>query len=213
MRRTFAIGDIHGCRRLLVKLLARLDADPGHDTLIILGDFINRGPDSWGTIELLLGLAKQYRHMVVLRGNHEQMLLDYLDGRDQGIFLATGGRATLASYGVNDSTADFAASWLPSNHRQWLSALPSSYENEHGIYVHAGLQPRVHLSQQSTEWLLWSRHEFIDSDYDFGKPVVFGHTPFDQPLITRNRIGIDTGAVYGGKLSCVVLPSQRIISV
>ncbi|MFU8819147.1 MAG: metallophosphoesterase family protein [Desulfurivibrio sp.] len=212
MRRTFAIGDIHGCRPLLAGLLKKIRPDSDQDTLIILGDFINRGPDSRGTVELLLELKRQFRHLILLRGNHEQMLLDFLDGRNQGLFLAVGGRETLASYGADPSTAASTA-WLPPEHLALLADLPTCYENEHGIYVHAGLQPGVNLAGQSSEWLLWARDDFIESDHDFGKRVIFGHTPFADPLVMANKIGIDTGAVYGGRLTCLLLPELKFVSV
>jgi len=217
MRRTFAIGDIHGCRDLLAALFALINPDPQQDAVIILGDFINRGPDSRGTIELLLELRGKFRDFIVLRGNHEQMFLDYLAGRDQVSFLTAGGKEMLASYGIGplagDKAGDTHTDWLPAAHYSLLTDLPGCYENEHGIYVHAGLQPGVHLARQTPEWLLWSREEFINSACDFGKPVVFGHTPFDHPLIAEDKIGIDTGAVYGGSLSCLILPEAKVISV
>ncbi|ADH86477.1 metallophosphoesterase [Desulfurivibrio alkaliphilus AHT 2] len=214
MRHTYAIGDIHGCREMLERLLALIKPQRERDTVVVLGDFINRGPDSLGTVELLRRQQRLYRHFLVLRGNHEQMLLDYLAGRNREIFLANGGQATINSYlGGHGDSAPEDDSWLPPEHRDWLAALPCSYENEHGIFVHAGLQPGVHISQQSRHWLLWARQEFLETDHDFGKPVIFGHTPFKTAHITRNRIGIDTGAVYGGRLSCVVLPEEQIISV
>lgn len=217
LRRTFVIGDIHGCKSSLLALLEQINPDQQHDFVIILGDFINRGPDSRGTIDLILELRKVYRNFIVLRGNHEQMFLDYLNGRDQQLFLRVGGREMLASYGIAQSFGNnFAydsATWLPPSHRSLLVDLPSCYENEHGIYVHAGLQPGVHLTQQSQEWLLWARQDFIDSNHDFGKPVIFGHTPFSSPLVTPYKIGIDTGAVYGGSLTCLILPEQKFVSV
>jgi len=217
MRRTFAIGDIHGCKASLAALLKQINPDPRHDSVIILGDFINRGPDSRGTIDLLLALRESYRNFIVLRGNHEQMFLDYLTGHDQKLFLRVGGREMLTSYDAaplssNDLLCDPAA-WLPPSHRSLLADLSSFYENEHGIYVHAGLQPGVHLAQQSQQWLLWAREDFIDSSHDFGKPVIFGHTPFSSPLVMPNKIGIDTGAVYGGRLTCLILPEQEFVSV
>ena len=217
MRRTFAIADIHGCKSLLVALFEQINPDPRHDSVIILGDFINRGPDSRGTIDLLLELRERYRNFIVLRGNHEQMFLDYLAGLDRKLFPVVGGREMLINYGIDpvsdsDPVSDPAA-WLPSSHRSLLADLPTCYENEHGIYVHAGLQPGVHLARQSPEWLLWARKNFIDSAYDFGKPVIFGHTPFSSPLVTPNKIGIDTGAVYGGSLTCLILPDLEFVSV
>ncbi len=87
------------------------------------------------------------------------------------------------------------------------------WEDGNYIYVHAGLQPGVHLSQQSPEWLFWSRDEFINSTYDFGKKVIYGHTPYAKPRIDANKIGIDTGAVYGGALTCLKLPEMQFIVI
>jgi serine/threonine protein phosphatase 1 len=87
------------------------------------------------------------------------------------------------------------------------------WEDQHAIYVHAGLQPGCHLSQQTAQWCLWAREQFIHTTYDFGKPVVFGHTAFNEPLLALNRIGIDTGAVYGGQLTALLLPEREFISV
>jgi serine/threonine protein phosphatase 1 len=87
------------------------------------------------------------------------------------------------------------------------------YKTENYIFVHAGLKPGFPLSKQKKDDLLWIRHEFIDADQDFGKMVIFGHTPLSYPLIMPNKIGIDTGAVYGGKLTCVELPAVKIHQV
>lgn len=212
MRRTIAIGDIHGCRQPLAELLTKIAPDPEQDTIIILGDLINRGPDSKGTVALLLELREELRHLIILRGNHEQMLLDFLAGGNRDLFLRAGGLECLESYGIDPFHHDSAA-LLPAAHLDLLSDLPSSFENEHGIFVHAGLEPGKHLSLQSPEWLLWARDEFINSDHDFGKPVIFGHTPFAKPLFRPNKIGIDTGAVYGGSLTALILPEMELISV
>ncbi|PLX48481.1 MAG: serine/threonine protein phosphatase [Desulfobulbaceae bacterium] len=212
MRRTIAIGDIHGCRQALAELLAQIAPDAEQDTVIILGDLINRGPDSKGTVALLLELREELRHLIILRGNHEQMLLDFLADRNRDLFLRAGGLECLTSYDIDPFAGD-AAALLPPDHLALLSDLPATFENEHGIFVHAGLEPGIHLSHQSPQWLLWARDEFINCDHNFGKPVIFGHTPFEKPLLRPNKIGIDTGAVYGGSLTALILPEMRLISV
>jgi serine/threonine protein phosphatase 1 len=213
MSRTFAIGDIHGCHQVLNELLERLRPHPEKDTIVILGDFINRGPGARQTIDRLLALQEVHQHLIVLRGNHEQMFLDYLAGCNRELFSAVGGRETLASYGLDPLTTKDPSRVLPSDHLEFLASLPALWEDEHAIYVHAGLEPGVHLAQQSPAWLLWARDKFLDSAHDFGKPVVFGHTPFAAPRKEAFKIGIDTGAVYGGRLTCLILPDLEFVSV
>lgn len=102
---------------------------------------------------------------------------------------------------------------MPPDHWQFYDTLKLFYETDDYIFVHAGLKPGVALYEQQEEDLLWIRKEFISSDYNFGKRVIFGHTPMRAPYIRENKIGIDTGAVYGNKLTCVVLPEEKFYSV
>lgn len=204
--RLLAIGDIHGCLGLLLQLLQEV-APGDEDQLVFLGDYVDRGPDSRGVLELLLKLSQRWPQTVVLRGNHEQMFHDYLEGRDPWLFLANGGGATLASYETGGETA------IPAPHQAFLKNLPNRFECDDFVFVHAGLRPGVSLAAQSKADLLWIRHEFLDSDYDWGKTVVFGHTPQLRPLLTPTRIGIDTGAVYGRQLTCCEVRSRRIWQV
>lgn len=97
---------------------------------------------------------------------------------------------------------------IPAAHREHFSSLALSFESESHIFVHAGIRPGVPLAYQKEQDLLWIRDEFINSLADFGKPVVFGHTPFNEPLVQPNKIGIDTGAVYGNRLTCLRLPDM-----
>ncbi len=138
------------------------------------------------------------------------MLLNYyLDGRGEQQFFLNGGLATLDSYGI--SPADTRAGrGLPEDHLEIRCGLPLFHETEDYLFVHAGLRPGVHLADQSSEDLLWIRYEFMDSEVDFGRTVVFGHTPLRDPLIKPNKIGIDTGAVYGGRLTCIELHGRTI---
>jgi serine/threonine protein phosphatase 1 len=211
MGKIFAIGDIHGCISQLDKLLAQLDIDKEEDTLLFIGDYIDRGPDPKGVIDSILDIRKSIGNVVCLSGNHEDMFLNYcLDGRDEDLYMSNGGMRTLASYGfMREGTEELI---LPDSHREFFTTLRTYYETDDYIFVHAGLRPGVPLDRQDREDLLWIRFEFISSPYDFGKTVVYGHTPvsLNKPLIDKNKIGIDTGAVFGGRLTCIELPEMKI---
>ncbi|MEW6334952.1 MAG: metallophosphoesterase family protein [Thermodesulfobacteriota bacterium] len=211
--RVLAIGDIHGCSDRLDLLLGRFGIDGAGDTLIFLGDYIDRGPDARGVIDRLLDLKQQCPNLVCLRGNHESMFLNYyLRGQDEELFLYNSGRTTLDSYGLSLADAR-AGRGFPTDHLNFLLSLPFCHEREEYVFVHAGLRPGIPIARQSPDDMLWIRSEFYDVYWDFGKTVVFGHTPFHEPLIESNKIGIDTGAVYGGRLTCIELPSRKIYQV
>lgn len=208
MNRIYAIGDIHGCATRLETLIARLDMDVRQDLLIFVGDYIDRGPDSKEVIDIILDLLGMMDHVICLLGNHEQMFLNYyLHDRDPELFLGNGGYRTLASYGFKRSRQD-PSFRVPDHHLRFYRSLLPFYETDDHIFVHAGLRPGTPLPEQTLDDLIWSRFEFIRSPYDFGKRVVFGHTPFSAPLVEPNKIGIDTGAVYGGQLTCLELPDM-----
>lgn len=208
--RTLAFGDIHGCNSLLNRLLDRVNIDPLDDTLIFLGDYLDRGPDARGVIDRLLDLKASCPNLICLRGNHESMFLNYyLRAEDEELFLYNSGRSTLDSYGITLADAR-AGRGFPEHHLNFLLTLPYFHDGGEYFFVHAGLRPGIPIDRQSPDDLLWIRSEFIDSRWDFGKTVVFGHTPFQKPLLEKNRIGIDTGAVYGGRLTCIELPSRRV---
>ena len=211
MERIFAIGDIHGCFDKLKALMDIIDADLERDTLVFIGDYIDRGTQSRQVVEYLMDLSGQARNLVFLKGNHEWMLEQYLNGTNQLGFLANGGVATLDSYSTGGGCDE--TDLIPATHLDFLSGLRIHFETDQYIFVHAGLKPDVPLEKQN-EWdMLWIREEFIYSDFDFGRRVIFGHTPFQEPLIFDNKIGIDTGAVYGNKLTCVELPAEKFYSV
>jgi serine/threonine protein phosphatase 1 len=211
--RILAIGDIHGCSLRLKQLLDLIKVDPFADTLIFIGDYLDRGPDAREVIHTLLHIKENFSNVICLRGNHEAMFLDfYLEGRNEELFLYNGGWSTLTSYGLALADAR-AGTGFPESHLRFLTSLPHFYEMEEYLFVHAGLRPGIPLVEQLPEDLLWIRYEFIESDWDFGRTVVFGHTPFSEPLIDRNKIGIDTGAVYGGCLTCIEVPSLKIYQV
>lgn len=207
--RIIAIGDIHGCRDKLIRLL-ELVAPGRTDTLVFVGDYIDRGPDSRGVVETILSLKEEIPRVICLRGNHEEMFLAlYKEGKGGLSFLYNGGGATLSSYGLTMASA-LEGRGLPEEHLLFFSSLPLYYETGDYLFVHAGLRPGLTLAEQSPEDLLWIREEFMYSDWDFGRIVVFGHTPCREPFLKGGRFGIDTGAVYGGFLTGLELPSCRI---
>ncbi len=206
MKKIFAVGDIHGCFDKLRVLMDKIDIDFDRDILVFLGDYIDRGPDSFEVVKYLINLKKRMREIVFLKGNHEEMLEGYLSGSDRLFFLANGGRQTLESY-MNQSRNGLTSP-IPHEHLDFFETLPLYYQTDNYIFVHAGLRNKVPLEMQESHDLLWIRDSFIRSKYDFGKRVIFGHTPFPEPLIQPNKIGIDTGACYGNKLTCVKLPEM-----
>lgn len=206
MSRILAIGDIHGCLNKLEALMSTINWRPEEDILVFIGDYVDRGPDSAGVIEYILGLKKQSERIICLMGNHEALFLDFIEGKNEELFISAGGRPTISSYGGTDKG-------VPRSHFEFLKSLVYYYETEDYIFVHAGLRDGIPLAEQDREDLLWIRSEFLWSDYNHDKRIVFGHTPFRRPLIQTNKIGIDTGAVYDGRLTCVELPRARFYSV
>lgn len=206
----YAVGDIHGMLSKLERLLDRIPFREGKDRLVFVGDYVDRGPDSRGVIHRVLQLMAQGLDVVCLRGNHELMMENYLRDKDVEFFLINGGASTIHSYSVGNDGGECV---IPESHKNFLRGLKKFYETDDYLFVHAGFRPGVLLDQQSDEDVYWIRNEFINSDYDFGKKVIFGHTPFLKPFVDRRKIGIDTGAVYGNKLTCVCLPDEEFYSV
>lgn len=203
-------------------------AQPG-DALVFVGDYIDRGPDSRGVLDQVLALrAGGWNGPVTpLRGNHEAMMLDFISDDpqlDPEVWIRNGGLETIASYTGRGWTWDWQSE-LPEEHLELLHSLPLWHEDENGIYVHAGFYPGCDPAAASEEECLWIREAFLDSDYAWPKVVVFGHTPqYDRsgpapadlsqmpwrPLVRPEKIGIDTGAAYGGPLSAVILPDREL---
>ncbi len=200
---TYVVGDIHGCLGPLKQLLRKIEPRR-EDEVVFIGDYIDRGLHSREVVDALLALP--YR-CVFLMGNHERMLLDYLDGADEdGLFLLNGGEATLKSYGGD-------AANIPPGHLAFFRGLRMYYETADYLFVHAGVRPNLPMGAQKPEDLVWIRQEFFRFIGRYPKPVIFGHTPLRRVLNQPDRIGIDTGCVYGGKLTCLKLPERTLIQV
>jgi serine/threonine protein phosphatase 1 len=215
--RLFAVGDIHGCVDELAVLLGAIDPAPG-DKLVFLGDYVDRGPSPKAVIDRLIELRDAHRcETVFLRGNHEDMLLSFLGehGSHGEAFLFNGGRSTLASYGVKPGTArSEVPALIPADHLEFLRALELSHLVDPYLFVHAGISPLLALDQQKEEDLLWIREEFIRNRHRLAKTVIFGHTPQREVLWhLPYKVGLDTGCVYGNKLSCLDLTSRVLLQV
>jgi serine/threonine protein phosphatase 1 len=174
-RLTYAIGDVHGRLDLLMDLLSQIIAHASGRSckLVFLGDYIDRGPDSAGVVELGRRFQQRWPEGVLcLKGNHEAMLLEVVkEPAAVSWWLGNGGDATLASFGVSHPRD------IPADVLSWMAGLATLYEDEHRYFVHAGLHPGLSLSEQDDQTKLWIRDEFLSVDYDFGKHVVHGHTP------------------------------------
>jgi serine/threonine protein phosphatase 1 len=206
--RTFVVGDIHGCLEMLEGLIEKIEWLPDRDALIFLGDYIDRGKNPKGVVDYILSLAGSSSLVQCLLGNHESMFLDYLSGRDVVLYLMNGGSQTINSYrGEGEELV------VPEEHVDFFRSLKTYLELDDHYVVHAGFRPEYDIDEQTLEDMMWIRDPFIYSDYDFGKTVVFGHTPFHRPLVTKNKIGLDTGAVYGNRLTCLELPRVIFHSV
>jgi serine/threonine protein phosphatase 1 len=213
MSKIFAIGDIHGCLDKLLALMDLLDVDWAQDTVIFMGDYVDRGPDSKQVVETVLELRRKHQRIVCLAGNHEKMFLNWLDGREEAFFLSNGGRSTLQSYGISPDERNRAAQ-VPPEHLDFFRSLLPYYDTETHLFVHAGVRPGIPMEIQDPHDLIWIRHEFFMSDHGLKKTVVFGHTPFrGEPFVGEKMIGIDTGAVYGGPLTCLELPAMKFHQV
>ncbi|MEX0853619.1 MAG: metallophosphoesterase [Bauldia sp.] len=224
--RLYAIGDVHGCDGLIAEAHQKIAVDlalhPISDYRIIhIGDYADRGPDSAAVIERLAGLAATDPRVICLKGNHDELLVGFLsDPAGFGAtFLFNGGDATLASYGVPASglaliREDFLAlsralqERVPAAHRAFLESLRLTARFGDYLFCHAGIRPGVALDRQDPHDLTWIREDFLWDRSDHGVVVVHGHTPANEPEVRPNRINIDTGAVYGGRLTTLALEGR-----
>ncbi|GAB4334193.1 MAG: metallophosphoesterase family protein [Candidatus Abyssubacteria bacterium] len=203
------MGDIHGNYEKLVSLMPQLPWNREKDTLVFLGDYIDRGKRSKDVVDYLINLKDGGGECVFLLGNHEKLLLDYYSsGSDYDLRLwrSFGGWETIESY-TNGVGILGRPSFLPASHLRFFQQLLLYYETEDYIFVHAGLREGTPLSMQKVDDLLWTRKSFAEEGNSFGKTIVFGHTPMRSPYVSPGRIGIDTGAGYGNVLTAVELPA------
>jgi serine/threonine protein phosphatase 1 len=219
-QRVYAIGDIHGCLDRLVALHEMIAEDLANrptlnTTLIHLGDYVDRGNDSAQVVDWLInGPPVPADQFINLMGNHEQMMLAAVAGADPeapGLWLMNGGADSLTSWGIGRMVppAEWAAR-LPRQHLIFLRDLAISHRIGPYMFVHAGIHPGVALELQSRHDMLWIRDPFLQSRADHGAVIVHGHTPKREPVVLPNRIAIDTGAVLGGALTCVVLEQDKL---
>ncbi len=233
--RVYAIGDIHGRADLLARLHRAILADAAavgsaagaaRRLVVYIGDYVDRGLQSREVIDLLLDSALPGFEAVHLKGNHEDMLLRFLDDPAAGpLWLANGGDATLASYGIGawrrpldiDALGELSgrlARALPARHEAFLRGLVHAHEEGDYLFVHAGVRPGAPAAAQREEDMMWIRDDFLNSRADHGHVVVHGHSIHYEPEERPNRIGIDTGAFATGRLTCLVLEgaTQRFIA-
>lgn len=220
----YAIGDIHGRLDLLDRIQRQIADDAMHRAascrqVIYLGDYISRGPDSARVVDRVREWLPEGFERITLKGNHEDLLLRFLDGEIETgrHWLDYGGLEAMAAYGVaiadreaRDDASVIAlgedlAARIPASHLEFFRALQTSHRCGDYFFVHGGVRPGVPLQDQSARDCLWIRKTFLNSDTDHGAMVVHGHSISDQPEIRHNRIGIDTGAYRSGVLSCLVL--------
>ncbi len=226
--RLYAIGDVHGRADLLAEMHLRIARDlrqrPAADWRVIhVGDYIDRGPESARALSLLIDYARGGRAEFLL-GNHDQFMLDFLldpERAEFDLWMMNGGGATLESFGVGDALFGYDAD---PGARQALrdrlvAAMPGMVDFLRGLagmvrhgdyaFVHAGVRPGVPLERQTLHDLVWIREPFLSATGDLGAVIVHGHTPMRAVDVQPNRIGIDTGAVFGGPLSCLVLEGRE----
>jgi serine/threonine protein phosphatase 1 len=215
MTNTYVIGDVHGRSGLVDQLLRDIPWDPQRDKIVFLGDLIDRGDDAPGVIDRVMKLVRENPNVVVLRGNHEQMLLDCLDyGEYQWLIPDNGGLATLKAYGIEpDGLEDATDIRIPDEHIEFMRTMPFFHEDEQALYVHAGLVVGTHPSDIDPDVLLWTRDLDFYKNYA-GKLCFFGHTPTQYlPRGGRHRrfgiyisggcVGIDTSGEPESPLSCI----------
>lgn len=224
--RLYAVGDVHGHARMLDAVIDFIVADAAAHAderaiAVMLGDYVDRGPDSRGVLERLSRLpaegGAERVEWVFLSGNHESTMLAFLEQpHDHAAWLGFGGTETLASYGVIapppplsaqrvQECRDALAAALPPHHLAFLKGLRPIFICGDYAFVHAGVRPGIALERQHPEDLRWIRDEFLRAPHWHGKCVVHGHTIEAEPALLPWRIGIDTGAYAGGDLCCLVL--------
>jgi len=222
----YAVGDIHGQYKKLIVLLTRLE-DHGMtaaDTLVFVGDYVDRGPNVAGVLNTLIDLKATRPNTIFIRGNHEQMMLDARQRFDPKFDADNScGNTESGQYWFTEGATETLKSYGPQTGRRWWELVPDGHWefmretqmefHQHGYtFVHAGVVPPGKTwawGDFAADPRLWIRYEFISSDSDFGgQTIIFGHTPTSsgKPLILKNKVALDTGAGYNGPLTGVGLP-------
>ncbi|MEL0436551.1 metallophosphoesterase family protein [Phycobacter sp. K97] len=223
----YAIGDIHGQREMLEEALDLIAADGGPEARVVfLGDYVDRGPDCRGVLDLLIDGQAAGKNWTCLMGNHDRMFSMFMEDypRNDARLLVgyhwlhdkIGGVETLASYGVgvpegariHEVHAEARAA-VPEHHRAFLEGLPSHCEEEALLFVHAGIRPGVPLSQQSEDDKIWIRQEFLNDPRQHPWLVVHGHTHVPAAEHRGNRVNLDSGAGFGRPLTAAVFEGGR----
>ena len=219
-QRVYAIGDVHGCLEQLRALHAMIAQDiadrPVDQCLLIhLGDYVDRGPDCAEVVALLAaGPAVPGATVVNLMGNHEDMMIQAIGtgkAEDGAHWMRNGGAESLLSWRIGRNVPQIVwATLIPFPHQRFLRGLALSHRVGPYFFVHAGVRPGMSIDGQKKDDLLWIREPFLSFKKDLGAVVVHGHTPVREPAVRPNRIGIDTGAVLGGVLTCAILEGDRV---
>lgn len=220
-----AVGDLHGRADLLLELDKLIEAHFSDWPIVFLGDYIDRGEESRATLEMLMSVSpKGPRSVTCLMGNHERMLLDFLDtpSKNARRWFQNGGLQTLASFGVSlrpDLINDVDAvteirnqlfDVMGSEVVDWLRARPLSWQCGDVWAVHAGAKPSEPMTAQRSEHLLWGHPEFLKNTREDGQWVVYGHTIVDKPFADDGRIAVDTGAYATGVLTAAVIQPGEV---
>lgn len=239
MRRLIAIGDIHGQYEMLLELIAKI-APQSDDQLVFLGDYIDRGPNSPAVLDWLISFKQQWPQTIVLRGNHEQMLLDAvisaeekLNGRTNWLndvfalrsnglpapiyyFIACGGRETIIAYNplLRDSDLCEELTKIPTAHLGFIRQTDFYYTYGKYMFVHASVDPKnIFGTKDNNRTFLWERAPLWKADKSWSKVVVHGHTPVEKPYFNDSEINLDTGAGYNGKLTACDVKTQQVWQV
>ncbi|MGV8833384.1 MAG: metallophosphoesterase family protein [Devosia sp.] len=219
----YAVGDVHGCLALLNLLHTHILADstdtPGEKWIVYLGDYIDRGQDSAGVLDALLLPPPSGLRRIALAGNHEIMMLEFLERPTRNsTWLQNGGTETLSSYGLDvkrllsvseRERGAYLSSHIPNEHVDFMRELPLTLSVPGMVFVHAGLRPGIAVDAQNENDLLWIRDDFLQAAPTEGRLVVHGHTPSAEPVVAPGRIGVDTGAFATGVLTAVKLTSTK----
>lgn len=226
-KRIYAIGDIHGRVDLLNSIHDVILKDSGsletecENSVVYLGDYVDRGFESKEVLDVLVNSPLEGFKAIYLKGNHEDLLLNFLEDFSIGtLWFSLGGDATVYSYGVSSPLGvkqdkhfkkiqESLRETLPEEHQRFLLDLKLYHEVGDYLFVHAGIMPGRAMSKQLQEHMMWIRDDFLKHKKDHGKVIVHGHTVTEEPEILSNRIGIDTGACYNGKLTCLVLEGNK----